>query len=104
VLYTSRRGQTLANRQKYADAVTRARGDRLGLWEDAKPKAPWVLRGETSVPEIVTVLTAPQQDEGVNASSSTVNADRQYKLGPRGGCFYIAPSGRKTYVDRSKCG
>ena len=32
------------------------------------------------------------------------NADsRQYYRGPRGGCYYINGSGKKTYVDHSYC-
>src|SRR5258707_9794380 len=30
-------------------------------------------------------------------------ANAQYHLGPRGGCYKITKSGRKSYVDRSLC-
>lgn len=29
--------------------------------------------------------------------------DRQYTKGPRGGCYYLSPSGKKVYVDRGLC-
>ena len=32
-----------------------------------------------------------------------VKSARTYIRGPRGGCYYINPSGTKTYVDRSMC-
>ncbi|MBV9156129.1 MAG: hypothetical protein JO097_07690 [Acidobacteriaceae bacterium] len=28
---------------------------------------------------------------------------RTYVTGPKGGCYYVAPSGKKQYVDHSKC-
>lgn len=30
-------------------------------------------------------------------------AEAQYILGPRGGCYTVSASGRKRYVDRSRC-
>lgn len=40
-------------------------------------------------------------------SKGTINrsptAGKTYYRGPRGGCYYISPNGRKSYVDRSLC-
>lgn len=42
-----------------------------------------------------------------NKKVSTVkkkkSSSRNYITGPRGGCYYINSSGKKTYVDRSLC-
>lgn len=34
---------------------------------------------------------------------SKETASRVYEKGPRGGCFYLNPAGKKIYVDKSKC-
>ena len=37
------------------------------------------------------------------AASRTSRTTREYILGPRGGCYYLSPSGRKVYVDHAYC-
>jgi hypothetical protein len=36
-------------------------------------------------------------------SGSVTKPSSRYILGPRGGCYYINSSGKKTYVDHGKC-
>lgn len=44
-----------------------------------------------------TKVSPPSQSE----KKQTI--ERKYQLGSRGGCYYVNPSGNKTYVDRSLC-
>lgn len=37
------------------------------------------------------------------STSRTPRTTREYIRGPKGGCYYLAPSGRKVYVDHSNC-
>jgi Protein of unknown function (DUF4236) len=68
------------------------------------------------VSNVPTVQT-PQPTTSNSTKKSTVNRKEksrsgtsdpkrssQYVLGPRGGCYYINSTGKKTYVDHSKCG
>lgn len=34
---------------------------------------------------------------------STTQTTRVYQIGSRGGCYYLSPSGKKNYVDKSYC-
>ncbi len=43
--------------------------------------------------------TEPAKKSDSNGGGS----NRKYITGPRGGCYYINSSGRKTYVDKDKC-
>lgn len=90
--------QSAASRKLYAQAEAKARAERLGLWKDENPTAPWIFRGEDKPVE------APPAASTISAASSS-NGERRYILGPRGGCYYVSGSGRKVYVqDKSLCG
>jgi hypothetical protein len=67
--------------------------DRFGLPEpqDTRPVYTQPKNVPTTVPESTPAVSAPSK-----RSSS-------YIRGPRGGCYYINSSGKKTYVDRSLC-
>ena len=49
--------------------------------------------------------TAPTGNTGGGATGATTIAkgNRTYVKGAKGGCYYLTPSGRKQYVDRSMC-
>lgn len=47
--------------------------------------------------------TATGRAERSGFSGSADPDSRRYHRGPRGGCYTIAPSGSKRYVDRSLC-
>jgi hypothetical protein len=53
-------------------------------------------KSDSSTPNIGTVK--PQAN-----GQSTTSGARTYVLGPKGGCYYINSSGKKTYVDHSFC-
>lgn len=91
--------QTAANRKTYALAETKAKADRLGLWEKGDAVPPWELRGEKP-PEARNVKAAATTPPAASANTG----ERKYTLGPRGGCYYVSSSGRKVYVDdKSLC-
>ena len=58
-----------------------ARGEKIGLWADAKPVAPWLWRQEAKTATVQPVKTG----SGV------------CHTGPRGGTYTITSSGRKDY-------
>jgi hypothetical protein len=63
---------------------------------------------EQNVSPIYTPSTAPapRRDSSPDTVPDTggyTRPDRTYIRGPRGGCYYLSPSGRKVYVDRSLC-
>lgn len=101
--------QTAENRKRYAQAETKAKEDRLGLWGEKSPIAPWIARGESKPLEPVTLRTvaAPAVIPAVSTKAGTsanTSANKKYQLGPRGGCYYVSESGRKVYVkDKSLC-
>ncbi len=41
--------------------------------------------------------------DGSNSPTKTKPSERTYIRGSRGGCYYLNPNGRKTYVDQSLC-
>lgn len=41
---------------------------------------------------------------GTPRASSRAAAGRTYRVGPRGGCYYVNASGRRVSVSRSRCG
>ncbi len=91
--------QTAASRKTYALAEATARTDRMGLWEKPDAMPPWEYRGEMKPPEPVIVKSATPPPSVPAATS-----EKKYKLGPRGGCYYVSPSGRKVYVpEKSLC-
>lgn len=50
-------------------------------------------------PEKTTVETPSVEPTGAKPASG----DREYIIGPRGGCCYITSSGKETYVGKDKC-
>lgn len=58
----------------------------------------------TTVPKPVKADAAePSTNSAVPAKKPEKVAGRTYTKGPRGGCYYIAASGRKTYVSKELC-
>ncbi len=108
-------------REKYSRAELKARTKRDGLWSDNAPMPPWEFR-EEFMPETAEseCRASEEPNRGViqNASVTTETAGpptaapastpdssgRTYILGPRGGCYYLRPSGAKVYVkDKTLC-
>ena len=56
-------------------------------------------------PDTKVALTAPETGPPTPPTSTPAKADSAgiYNLGPRGGCYFVTPSGGKKYVDRSLC-
>jgi hypothetical protein len=55
----------------------------------------------------IALLSAPFVIDVQNASAAhgrRRNKTTKYITGPRGGCYYINSNGKKTYVDRTRCG
>lgn len=44
----------------------------------------------------------PNQNKTLNKKSN-YDSGKTYHTGKRGGCYYLASTGRKEYVDRSLC-
>lgn len=63
--------------------------------------------GSIPVPDakekVKTVPTRPKVSPDEEPAVKNNSDGRTYITGPRGGCYYINSSGRKTYVDKSKC-
>ena len=72
-------------------------GDTLELVSTSTPSQ---QLSEQSITPDYTPKTSPPSGGYTPRSRS---ADPDYIRGPRGGCYYISPSGRKVYVDRSMC-
>jgi DNA/RNA endonuclease G (NUC1) len=53
--------------------------------------------------EVKTAPAQPKASLGKKQPGSNNSDGREYTTGPRGGCYYINSSGRKTYVDKNKC-
>jgi len=97
--------QTPDGRKIYADAQAHASSEAIGLWAEDKPVPPWVFRGEDTPSDAAGV--EPEKPEAAEVSTPTplVDDGRKYVLGPRGGCYYVAESGRRVYVkDKRRCG
>jgi endonuclease YncB( thermonuclease family) len=72
-----------------------------GACESNLPKESQPKREAPSTP---TGSSNSNNNSGSNGSSSSKpSSDRTYVRGPRGGCYYINSSGKKTYVDKSLC-
>lgn len=76
----------------------------------------WISNGaiKADVPAVEPSATPPltlrstTTQSGPTQTSTVPSAPRSgdtrgYTRGPRGGCYYISSSGKKTYVDRSLC-
>ena len=76
-----RKEQSQADQEIYQVAEQQARIQRIGLWRDANPTAPWDWRhGEAVV----------QNQECPCASGTTC-------IGPKGGVYCVTPAGGKKY-------
>jgi hypothetical protein len=60
-------------------------------------KDPAILTAPASAPERV-IVTTPRP-----AATNSTSDGRTYFKGPKGGCYYINSSAKKTYVDHSFC-
>lgn len=102
--------QSADSRIRYTKAEIKARGDKVGLWNEKAPMPPWEFRNEEPVESTATAKTArlvsaPEKpnDETSPATQSRPSG-RTYVLGPRGGCYYLGEGGRKVYVkDKTLC-
>lgn len=111
-------------REKYARAELKARNERDGLWSDNAPMPPWEFREEFMPDSAESERQAAAESNRAtiqNASVTTETRDsavtpatteaatpntsgRTYIMGPRGGCYYLRPSGSKVYVkDKTLC-
>jgi endonuclease YncB( thermonuclease family) len=80
--------QTPTNHKAFSDAQKSAMTAGIGIWAESNPVPPWAFRGEA--------LSEKQADSD--------RGQRRYFLGPRGGCYYVAESGRRVYVrDKQRC-
>lgn len=77
--------QSEADRKTYAEAETKAREAKIGLWSMPNPLPPWDYR------------TAKK------TAQTTEKANRKYETGAKGRCFYVNSSGNKTYVNKKFC-
>jgi hypothetical protein len=75
---------------------TETNGNSADSGSDCKPEVTAVVlkrsEPQEQAPEVKPV-PRPASDSG-----------RTFIMGPRGGCFYVTPSGGKKYVDRGLCG
>lgn len=97
--------QTADERRKYAQAEQTARSEKLGLWKNDNPTAPWDFRNGTANKDNDKniIVETPKNPTGETGGASNPTG-RKYILGPRGGCYYVSESGRKVYVkDKSLC-
>lgn len=80
--------QSPSDRRRYEAAEQAARRERVGLWQDAHPIAPWDWRsGKQSSPATPSAGECPC-DSG------------RLCTGPRGGVYCVRESGSKTYFPR----
>jgi ketosteroid isomerase-like protein len=97
---------------------TKTVGNNLNTGTFVKRKGEWraVAWQSTIVPPPVqpTAASSPTTDAAkpVTLAASTTSegsapkmesSDRKYIKGPRGGCYYMSPSGTKVYVDKKFC-
>lgn len=62
----------------------------------AEPAAKTVSASKSGEPKPVTLTGSP-------AAKTDSTESRTYLRGPRGGCYYLNSSGKKTYVDHGLC-
>ena len=97
--------QTAVVRKSYSDAQGYASSVGIGLWSADDPVPPWVFRGEDLSP--VTKASEKKDSQAVRLSDPLPplsDDGHKYVLGPRGGCYYVADSGRRVYVkDKRRC-
>ena len=54
-------------------------------------------------PNYQVLLKTPPVKPAVTSASPAKTDDHTYYKGPKGGCYYINGSGKKTYVDHAYC-
>jgi endonuclease YncB( thermonuclease family) len=92
-------------RAAYETAERFAREHKAGIWSDAHPTPPWDFRKLNRANNNEPRHQAnAQTDSATNDQPGGGVAGKIYQRGARGGCFYLAASGRKVYVERSLCG
>jgi hypothetical protein len=117
--------QQPAERKSYIDAQEYALTAGIGIWSDERPTPPWVFRGEGTsttadriengsgkqlpaqnvIQTTSSTLPVSRETESSEKTLPPANNERVYRLGPRGGCYYVAASGSKVYVrNKSLCG
>lgn len=79
--------QTPADRQLYALGETAARSQRVGLWRDPDPQAPWDFRHGAAA------RATPAAE--IHSTCPCGGATRC--TGPKGGQFCVTPNGNKRY-------
>jgi endonuclease YncB( thermonuclease family) len=112
--------QTAQERERYAQAELTARAERKGLWRAPDPTPPWeygrsqskaieratqpeqTIKTPTSETRQPEKQKAAEPDES-NAPAAIDESGRKYFRGKRGGCYYTSASGRRVYVERSRC-
>lgn len=79
-----RKEQTPADQRLYQDAEQQARAQKVGLWRDPAPVAPWDFRHPA--PGVV------------QARATTCSCgEGPLCIGPKGGHYYLTPDGSKRY-------
>jgi len=73
-----------------------------GVIQAPAPQAPAVNTAKKT--ESTASDKAAKPTPSVGAKQTEQGSEIKYFLGPRGGCYYISPSGNKRYVDRAMCG
>jgi ketosteroid isomerase-like protein len=82
---------------------------RNGKWQAVAWQATTVPTPQTAnvtQPATTTKPVAPSTEKPSTEKTDkpqTEPADRTYVKGPRGGCYYVNPSGSKVYVDKKFC-
>ncbi|HEX5704879.1 MAG TPA: SH3 domain-containing protein [Pyrinomonadaceae bacterium] len=61
------------------------------------------LPKETAPPVTVYSTSRPLRTEPTKPATVPESSSPGLNRGPRGGCYYINKSGKKVYVDRSRC-
>jgi endonuclease YncB( thermonuclease family) len=117
VYLPKRCGDRFDKRSLYLTAESTAKAEKVGLWKDPDPLPPWKFRGEDYDGSSSGSGTGPSrsganqdlvssaQPETAAASLKPNAKERQYILGPRGGCYYVNDRHVRVYVgDKTLCG
>ncbi len=73
-------------------------------WVEGKWIEPCNAAISSSIPVLPSAPPANTSPSSSSSGSSDPSGDgRTYTRGPRGGCYYLSPSGKKVYVDHSMC-
>ena len=95
--------QTVGNNLNTGTFVKRKGEWRAVAWQSTivpppQPTTAAVPSSETAKPVTLTSSTSTE-----TSAPKTDSSDRKYVKGPRGGCYYMNPSGSKVYVDKKFC-